>query len=260
MRSPTLVNNDNVVRFLTLVQSQKLVAFSAPPAGDISRVGSLNGLYCEVQTETTSEFFFVDFSISPSTAGCQDLLIETFKMILEDESINKVVHDCRQLSDVLLHHLGIRLCGVFDTAVWDMCVNSTAHCRTLKELLHTYAPKQDNSDESASTRALLLLYRSMLRRVGPDLELTAICEAQCKIAVDVFRSLPCYEQVVVPGYRKCLVIGKDECNLRAVENVSGAVVAYNNKKGFVVLATDPAKLKTARAAIESYAGSKEQLM
>jgi hypothetical protein len=42
-------------------------------------------------------------------------LKQSLGTILEDRSVTKVIHDCRQDSDALFHQLGIRLDGVFDT-------------------------------------------------------------------------------------------------------------------------------------------------
>lgn len=44
-----------------------------------------------------------------------EALKQSLGTILEDRSVTKVIHDCRQDSDALFHQLGIRLDGVFDT-------------------------------------------------------------------------------------------------------------------------------------------------
>ena len=37
--------------------------------------------------------------------------------ILEEPRIQKVIHDCRRISDMLLHLFGVKLVNVFDTQV-----------------------------------------------------------------------------------------------------------------------------------------------
>lgn len=48
---------------------------------------------------------------------------EGFKKILEDEHIEKVIHDCREVADCLLHLFNTELKSVFDTQVADYVIN-----------------------------------------------------------------------------------------------------------------------------------------
>ena len=47
-----------------------------------------------------------------------DPLIKWLKIILEDQNILKIIHDCRMDSDALYHHFDIKLANVHDTSAW----------------------------------------------------------------------------------------------------------------------------------------------
>ncbi|XP_038213004.1 piRNA biogenesis protein EXD1-like [Zerene cesonia] len=66
------------------------------------------------------------------------------KKILEDESIKKIVHDCRKLSDCLYHKHNIKIKSIFDTQVGDLIIskNKTGrvpdNVKTLAQCLNTH--------------------------------------------------------------------------------------------------------------------------
>ncbi|XP_026565775.1 piRNA biogenesis protein EXD1 isoform X2 [Pseudonaja textilis] len=68
-----------------------------------------------VQVATKHQVFLFDVFI----LGAQ-VFKNGLQMILEDQNILKVIHDCRWLSDCLFHQYGIVLSNVFDTQVADV--------------------------------------------------------------------------------------------------------------------------------------------
>ncbi|XP_053141783.1 piRNA biogenesis protein EXD1 isoform X2 [Hemicordylus capensis] len=77
----------------------------------LCRHGKLSWL----QVATRSQVFLFDVFLLGARVFKNGL-----QMVLEDQSILKVIHDCRWLSDCLSHQYGIMLSNVFDTQVADV--------------------------------------------------------------------------------------------------------------------------------------------
>uniref|UniRef100_A0A8C4Q1L5 3'-5' exonuclease domain-containing protein n=1 Tax=Eptatretus burgeri TaxID=7764 RepID=A0A8C4Q1L5_EPTBU len=104
----------------------------------ISRFGKLSWL----QISTKRMLFLFDI-LSISAEGFKNGL----KSVLQDETILKVVHDCRLLSDCTYHQFGVYLSNVFDTQVADAIVTKESSggkwpckVKTLRECLYNYLP------------------------------------------------------------------------------------------------------------------------
>jgi exonuclease 3'-5' domain-containing protein 1 len=67
-----------------------------------------------VQLSTPTSTFLVDVL----DKGPDDKLVGWLRTLLEDESVTKVIHDCRMDSDALYHHLKISLVNAHDTSCW----------------------------------------------------------------------------------------------------------------------------------------------
>ncbi|KAJ7344829.1 hypothetical protein JRQ81_000779 [Phrynocephalus forsythii] len=103
---------------------------------NLCRHGKLSWL----QVATRSRVFLFDIFLLGARAFKNGL-----QMILEDQNVLKVIHDCRWLSDCLSHQYGIVLSNVFDTQVADVFQFSREtggflpHCvSTLQECLMRY--------------------------------------------------------------------------------------------------------------------------
>ncbi|XP_061467386.1 piRNA biogenesis protein EXD1 isoform X2 [Rhineura floridana] len=103
---------------------------------NLCRHGKLSWL----QVATRSKVFLFDVFLLGARVFKNGL-----QMILEDQNILKVIHDCRWLSDCLSHQYGIVLCNVFDTQVADVLQFSMEtggflpHCiSTLQDCLMRY--------------------------------------------------------------------------------------------------------------------------
>ncbi|XP_036698879.1 piRNA biogenesis protein EXD1 isoform X2 [Balaenoptera musculus] len=92
------------------IKKQSVLSVAAEGA-NVCRHGKL----CWLQVATNSRVYLFDIFLLGSRAFSNGL-----RMVLEDKRILKVIHDCRWLSDCLLHQYGILLNNVFDTQVADV--------------------------------------------------------------------------------------------------------------------------------------------
>lgn len=67
----------------------------------------------QIQAQATS--YILDALIA------QEGVMQNLKALLEDKTVVKVVHDCRQDSAALYYQKGIKLGNVFDTQVQCVC-------------------------------------------------------------------------------------------------------------------------------------------
>ena len=75
---------------------------------------SRKGRISLVQLSTPSRCFLVDVLGSER----DDPVVCWLRAVLEDDSVLKIIHDCRMDSDALEHRLGISLVNVHDTSCW----------------------------------------------------------------------------------------------------------------------------------------------
>ena len=81
------------------------------------------GSVCIVQLATRDRCFLFDVNeLTPESDVATAL-----KPILENKNIVKVIHDCKQDADALLHLLGITLVNVHDTQCWDVEIRNESH-------------------------------------------------------------------------------------------------------------------------------------
>jgi hypothetical protein len=90
---------------------------------DLSREGAIS----IVQLATREHRFIFDVL----DKNADDSLVAWLRGILEDETVTKIIHDCRMDSDALLHHLQIRLSKVQSILFWpfirDFCCVYSIH-------------------------------------------------------------------------------------------------------------------------------------
>jgi ribonuclease D len=68
-----------------------------------------------VQLATESHCFLLDMLDRDK----HDPLVGWLRRLLEDESVEKIIHDCRMDADALKHNLNINLVNVHDTSCWE---------------------------------------------------------------------------------------------------------------------------------------------
>lgn len=77
----------------------------------LSRTGALT-LVQIATSESPTVFLFDVHSIRE-----RDVLVRTLKVLLEDHTRAKILHDCRRDAEALFYQLGIRINNVIDTQV-----------------------------------------------------------------------------------------------------------------------------------------------
>ena len=81
---------------------------------DLSR----EGIISIVQIATRKHCFILDVL----GKGVDDPLVVWLREVLEDDSVTKIIHDCRMDSDALHHNLNIRHSKVHDTSCWHFVI------------------------------------------------------------------------------------------------------------------------------------------
>lgn len=106
---------------------------------DLGRTGQI----CLVQVSTGPHCFLFDVHEVTKT----DDITLFLKEILENSSILKVIHDCKQDADALYHILGISLVHVFDTQIFEKKVHDTEP--NLNNTLTAYGLKSNEMRSSS---------------------------------------------------------------------------------------------------------------
>ena len=101
---------------------------------DLSRAGRVS----IVQLATPDKCFL--FDVLDKTAG--DPLVQWLRGPLEDETVVKIIHDCRMDSDSLFHLLNISLASVHDTSCW-ATVQMGGRLFNLNDVLELYGLKRN---------------------------------------------------------------------------------------------------------------------
>jgi 3'-5' exonuclease len=85
---------------------------------DLSRTGALTVATFGSLTSSSSPIYVVDVQVlGPNTVFSKHNT--SFRTLLEDEQIPKIMFDCRSDSDALFHQYGVRLSGVQDMQILD---------------------------------------------------------------------------------------------------------------------------------------------
>lgn len=107
---------------------------------DLSRVGTIEIISIGVEVEEGVARAFL-FDASPRVRRSELFVaqIAALKAIFENKDVTKIIHDCRQDSDVLFHHLNIRLENMFDSIVWNMVINRVSTQVNLNDTLERHA-------------------------------------------------------------------------------------------------------------------------
>lgn len=149
---------------------------------DLSRLGVTS----IVQIATPEQCFIID--VLGKVAD--DPLVAWLRCILEDNSVTKIIHDCRTDSDALLHHLSIRLTNVHDTSCWHNAITGEADKNLNDTLNHYGLPPNTVRDRQVYDRnhafwATRPLTRQMIEWASGDLlSIFALQEKQLGRASD----------------------------------------------------------------------------
>jgi len=109
------VQNDLFARLSSAIADSFVYSIVLDVEGvDLSREGSIS----IVQIATREHCFILDVL----GKGVDDPLVVWLREVLEDDSVTKIIHDCRMDSDALHHNLNIRHSKVHDTSCWHFVI------------------------------------------------------------------------------------------------------------------------------------------
>jgi hypothetical protein len=213
----------------------------------LSRMGKMTVFSVAVSDQLV---FLVD-TIHPDVS-LREAAMNVLKSILEDESVEKIIHDCRQDSDALYHVHSIAFRNVFDTQVYYLAISGSTKRAPLNIALEAFGCKinklRNNIDyrtepeywgkrpltpemidcASGDVKTLFDLRKNMYDRVVANPHLTIEnLRRQCNEALDEFRGLACHGTVAVPANKIPLVIGKGGANISKIEKRNGGIVSCN---------------------------------
>jgi exonuclease 3'-5' domain-containing protein 1 len=251
---------------------KKLISFDAEGV-NLSRIGPLTVISIGIEVSDGVHVFI--FDMMNQTLKHDQL--EVLKYILEDSSVLKIIHDCRQDSDALISQFNIRLASVFDTSIYHMNVEREERRANLNTALNAFScalnPHRDDTCNmyrlNPNFWAVRPLTASMVQYASKDVsslfelrekilakaaltmsphELSLVA-AQSEQAVDEFCAMKCHQLVQVAQESKGRVIGKGGAGIARIMRTFG-VYTKTTDQGFLVLAKDRVTLLQAVAAIK----------
>lgn len=271
----TLIESLTTLNIFERAVAGKLLLAVDAEGVDLSRIGSMTVFSVGVEMPHGVHVFL--FDTIHKDAALQAAQMQVLKSVLEDPNVEKIVHDCRQDSDVLLRQFGISFRCVFDTSIYILEIERSDRRTNLNMALRKYSCplnanrdaisdlyKKDHAvwrnrplspfmlDYASKDVASLFLLRSKLLSVVADtltLERQEAIRAKSEATLDEFRGMLFHEFVVVPSNKHGCVIGRGGSGIAAIERRTGGKVTGNNRLGFLILASTPAQLRQLKEAI-----------
>jgi exonuclease 3'-5' domain-containing protein 1 len=257
--------------FQQLVKNQLVIAFDAEGV-NLSRLGDLTVVSIGVRTRQSVHVFLFDMITDDIELKTSQLT--ALKVILEDSSVEKIVHDCRQDSDALFTQADITLTNVFDSSIYVMRANKLERRLNLNNSLKLHdCLVNENRDDSHNiykdnptfwnTRPLtpfMIQYASkdvaslfdlrdkllvLLAETQTTEEFVAIQTESNKV-ISEYRGLTLYELVPVPPGCIGCIIGKGGAGIAKIEKRSGAMLSCCLEDSFLVLGDTQSKINKAK--------------
>jgi ribonuclease D len=269
----TLVSgHTDLDEFVAAIEGETILAFDAEGV-NLSRTGRATLCMVGINGDDSVHVFL--FDVSDDAVEYQRRQISTLKSFLEDPTVTKIIHDCRQDSDSLNEFFHIRIVKVFETSVYNLQIKDTTKRDNLNHTLAEYgcpinAERHPNDfydshpnywlerplTEMQITSAaqdvsfLFLLKDSITERMADVSERKKYqIQDASEGAISEFREKRFTVLVEVPTSKFGLVIGRGGSTISMIERVSGALVGCSNTKGFFVLAASQANLDSAKKMI-----------
>lgn len=259
----TVIDIENVLiirDFIFSISSSPLTIAVDAEGEDLSRAGELTLISVAVKVTTGVHVFLFDILYH----FFQPKIFEVLKNILENEKIEKIIHDCRQDADALAV-IGIRLKTVFDTSVFNCHLTNTPlekreNLNTVLQKFQcqfkgrfrdydsnpsfwTSRPLSQKQIESASDDVVNLfdlkekMVETLSRKKLTEKEMHLIYSSSNR-AVDEYRSLAYSEIVPVPPNMKGAVVGQSGTTIVSIQRKTNCVIsAYiGRSQGYLILA------------------------
>jgi ribonuclease D len=262
-------SREDLDRFESIIDGQTSVAFDVEGIR-LSRTGAPTLATLGIHADGAVVIFLFDLFVKDNVDYYDDQ-IAILRNVLQDLSVIKIIHDCRNDSDALNEYFGIALRGIMDTSVYDMFIRGSNFRQSLNNTLKSYdcdvnelrdKPKdfyvnnprywanRPLSQEqikcaSADVSFLFQLRERILSRSSLDLE---VVQAASERAADEFRSLRFLLDIDVPAAQMGLVIGKNRAGIEKIRKETGALV-NDYGTGFRILAKDDLTAQLAKKMI-----------
>ena len=273
--------HDDLNDFVAAIEGETVLAFDVEGV-NLSRVGQPTLCAVGINCEGSVRVFL--FDISDFAADYRSRQMSTLKKVLEDCTITKIIHDCRQDSDSLNEFCGIRISNVFDTSVYNSqlkmtekrdnlnntlteygCPISTGrHTKSFYKIRPNYWLERPLTEEhiisaTQDVAYLFLLRASIIRRMSgmgakQELKIRKASDA----AISEFREKRFTAFVEVPKKKMWFVIGDGGSTLNRIESDSGASVSWRDSQGFFILASTKANLQAAKQLIKNTANGRKR--
>lgn len=269
-------SREDLDRFASIIDGQTIVTFDVEGIR-LSRTGAPTLATFGVQADGVVIVFVFDLFVSSVDYFNDQIAI--IKNILQDLSIIKIIHDCRNDSDALNEFFQITLRGIMDTSVYDMLIRKEKFRQNLNNTLKsydcdvndlrnkpkdfyvnnpTYWAERPLTEEqikcaSADVSFLFQLRERILSRLPLNHD---IIRAASERAADEFRSMRCLIDIDVPEEKMGSVFGKNRAVIKKIQRETGALVNVYGT-GFRVLAKDDRSAEAAKEMIlTTFEGSK----
>ena len=266
----TLVTSqERLEEFLLTANEHLLLAFDVEGVC-LSRTGQATLIAIGIHDRERVRVFLFDLLDETTEFFTKQMSI--LKCYLEDASVIKIVHDCRQDSDSLNEFFNIRVAGVFDTSIYNMLITGSAARDNLNHTLANYGceinrgrNKPQNfylenptywgsrplsADQmtcaSADVSSLFELREKLLHNLPPGS--IEVMQKASENALDEYRSLRYLEDVVVPKEKMGRVIGVGGSGIEKIRSSTGAIVSTCGG-GFRIMAKDKCSIENAKKMI-----------
>eukprot|EP00040_Diaphanoeca_grandis_P035093 m.219666 g.219666 ORF g.219666 m.219666 type:complete len:1197 (-) comp33300_c1_seq1:100-3690(-) len=137
------------------IDTTKIIALDLE--GDLSANGQLSLLQMKVQNHDVVVFDLLTAPTMLQESGLSD--------ILEDPTICKILHDCRQDAVALYAQFGVKLAGVYDTQESHMTITNNQRRAGLNEVLQIYANQTNDLKSKVKHRRGLWEKRPLAERL-----------------------------------------------------------------------------------------------
>ena len=248
----------------SLIADENLLALDCEGI-HLGRLGKLS-----VVQLATLKFCFLFDMLKESTDSS---VVCFLKKVLENESVVKIVHDCRADSDALYHLFGITLRGIHDTQSWQMTLHPLRGRLNLNDTLTLFGCPINGVRNTTvyksnpSFWALRPFTKQMIAWASEDVITLFPLHAKQLAAADSRTAAKCIEASArhANEFRTASVqivrihttqignfIGKHGANIHSLERATGAKFHVRHGGEFVVYAADEATLACAVVACRPF--------
>lgn len=271
----TLVTGDAALdEFIATMKGETTLAFDVGGV-NLSRMGIPTYCTVGINSATRLPVHVFLFYLSDDATRYQSRQMSTIKSFLEDPSVTKIIHDCRQDSDTLNEFFQITIRNVFDTSVYNLNIKNAEKRDNLNDTLAAYGLPQNSArhkkfykhhltcstatplteehiiSAAQDIRCLFLLQHLMLKRMRGMSEVQKIMiQSASKAAIFEYREKRFTAFIKFRYTDWHDFIGAGGSTISTIEEAADVSVSCHNADGFLLLASSPFEIKIARKFIK----------